>query len=422
MAESEDQESRVPSSARATQLPLVFGRPQFQHDKLIDYRARLQAALAGGHEIPPAQRIQVEAHIRLIDDYFATQEAVALLEHGFKVAEQRRQVVARDPTVTSDQQIKAQTAAQHASLQAEQQLHAARARASEAELALNRAMGTVDLTPETLTSSPPRAPHPDPRFGEALARSLGYQSVTPLSEGGFGVVCEAVDFAGRRHALKLLYPSPFVNAAAAEPRFRREAHAILHLDHPRIVKYERMGSVDGWWYLEMELVIGKTLMRWIDDGRTWRERLHAIVQLLEALEHAHEHGVYHRDVKPDNLMIRDDGSAVLIDFGLAWVTGRVDSTLTTSTAWSLDYAPPEVREAASNSRGPQHDIYSAGVVLYQAMAGRRPSVPTTSLAEVAPALAALDPVIDRALAPPARRYTSACAFRDALVEVFRTLP
>ncbi len=250
----------------------------------------------------------------------------------------------------------------------------------------------------------------------ALAVELKYKTIVPVREGGFGVLYCGTDLADVDHAIKILHPSPFVSARTAEPRFQREADALKQLDHPHIVKYQRLGRLDdGRWFLEMEFVRGKTLSKWIEDGPSFEQRVAVMLQLLEALDYAHRAGVFHRDIKPDNVMVREDGSIVLIDFGLAWLTGQASATLTTHSTWSLDYAPPEVREDPSASRGPNHDIYSVGVVLHQVFAGRRPSFPIrVPLADVDARLAILDPVIESALAVVPGRFGTATEFRDAL--------
>ena len=250
----------------------------------------------------------------------------------------------------------------------------------------------------------------------ALAAELKYKEIHPVREGGFGVLYRGVDLADVDHAVKILHPSPFVSTSTAEPRFQREADALKQLTHPHIVKYQRLAKLDdGHWFLEMEFVDGQTLSNWVEAGATFEQRVDAILQLLDAVHHAHVAGVLHRDIKPDNVMVRRDGSIVLVDFGLAWLTGQVDTSLTTHSTWSLDYAPPEVREDPAKSRGPNHDIYSVGVVLHQIFAGRRPTFPTrTPLAEVDLRLATLDPVVDRALADAPSRFETAASFRAAL--------
>lgn len=251
---------------------------------------------------------------------------------------------------------------------------------------------------------------------EALAVELKYREVHPMRPGGFGVLYRGVDLAGADHAIKILHPSPFVSANSAEPRFQREADALKRLKHPHIVKYGRLGQLDdGRWFLEMEFVTGTTLGKWVEGEVAFEDRVRAVLELLDALQHAHELGIFHRDIKPDNVMVRDDGTIVLVDFGLAWLTGQMDTSLTTGSTWSLDYAPPEVRGDPSTSRGPNHDIYSVGVVLYQIFAGRRPDPRGRApLAEVDARLAPIDAVIDSALADVATRFATVADFRAAL--------
>jgi len=270
---------------------------------------------------------------------------------------------------------------------------------------------------ETFVEVIQRETSPDPLT--ALAIELKYREVKEQSWGGFGVLYRGADLAGVDHAIKLLQPlaTPEAPAKTAEPRFRREAEALTRLSHPNIVKYQRLGQLDdGRWFLEMEFVTGETLAKWVARGATFEARLDAILQILAALEHAHEAGVFHRDIKPDNILVRPDGSAVLVDFGLAWLAGDVDPNLTTRSTWSLDYAPPEVREDPTRSRSPGHDIYSVGVVLHQILAGRRPSLTArVPLGTIEPRLGLVDPVIDRALADVPGRFASAAEFRAALI-------
>jgi serine/threonine protein kinase len=248
----------------------------------------------------------------------------------------------------------------------------------------------------------------------ALAAELKYATITPKSSGGFGVLYRGVDMADVNHAIKILHPA-FGPVPGADSRFQREADALKQLSHPGIVKYQRLGRLtDGRWFLEMDFVDGQTLTAWRTSGRSTSECITVIVHLLDAVDHAHQAGIYHRDIKPDNVMVRDDGSVVLVDFGLAWLTGQVDLSLTTNSTWSLDFAPPEVRDDPRASRGPGHDIYSVGVVLYLMVAGRRPgSSPRAVLAD--PQLAPLAPVLDRALADLPGRFSTAGEFREALL-------
>ncbi|MCZ7684902.1 MAG: serine/threonine protein kinase [Sandaracinaceae bacterium] len=144
-----------------------------------------------------------------------------------------------------------------------------------------------------------------------------YRIVGPLGEGGMGVVYRARDERlGRQVALKTL-PAARVGDAQARARLVREARAAAALEHPGIAQVYDVGETeDGGAYLVMELVRGTSLRRAM--AALSRDRiLELLEQIAHALDHAHANGVIHRDIKPDNVMVRDDGRAVLLDFGLA---------------------------------------------------------------------------------------------------------
>jgi len=192
-----------------------------------------------------------------------------------------------------------------------------------------------------------------------------------LGRGGMGVVYRGVDSeSGREVALKVL-PAQLALDPSFYHRFRREILALKQLDHPGIVKILDEGEQDGALWYAMELVKGTTL-----DNVLLRNRLHPrkatdiILQCARILEYAHARGVIHRDLKPGNIMLSDAGTVKLADFGIAKLADATRVTATSSILGTVEYMSPE------QSRGrfvdPRSDIYSLGVVYYQAVTGRLP--------------------------------------------------
>ena len=156
----------------------------------------------------------------------------------------------------------------------------------------------------------------------ALGREIGpYRVLAPLGMGGMGEVYLAEDTRlGRRVALKLL-PSEFTHDAERIRRFEREARAASALNHPNIVTIYEIGQIDGVYFIAAELVEGHTLRDFMPPKRAvMKDALNVIAQVAEALSAAHAAGIVHRDVKPENIMVRPDGYAKVLDFGLAKLT------------------------------------------------------------------------------------------------------
>jgi serine/threonine-protein kinase len=216
------------------------------------------------------------------------------------------------------------------------------------------------------TIPPPPAP--------ASARLLGnrYRLERRLAVGGMAEVWSAVDeVLGRRVAVKILKPSLAANPRVVQ-RFRREAVAAARLQHHGIVSvFDTVGegTVEA---VVMELVAGQTLRRLLDDeprlsvGTT----VHIGVCLADALEHAHRAGVVHRDVKPGNVLLTDDGRVLLADFGLAKVLADDDGLTGDVVLGTAKYlAPEQVQGRELDGRA---DLYALGVVLYECLTGRVP--------------------------------------------------
>ena len=203
--------------------------------------------------------------------------------------------------------------------------------------------------------------------------ALGRYRLGPrIGAGGFGTVYEARDERlGRSVAVKAI-PAD----GRADDRARREAHAVARLDHPGIVSVFDAGEEDGTRFLVSELVRGSTLAQLEAAGAVSdRDVLRIGLALADALEHAHERGVIHRDVKPQNVMVPDRprspyGAAKLTDFGVAHLAGDEPLTRTGDVVGTLAYMAPE--QAAGERIDERCDLYALGLVLYEGLAGVNP--------------------------------------------------
>ena len=203
--------------------------------------------------------------------------------------------------------------------------------------------------------------------------ALGRYRLGPrIGAGGFGTVYEARDERlGRDVAVKAI-PAD----GRADDRARREAHAVARLDHPGIVSVFDAGEEDGTRFLVSELVRGSTLAQLETAGEVSdRDVLRIGLSLADALAHAHERGVIHRDVKPQNVMVPDRprspyGAAKLTDFGVAHLAGDEPLTRTGDVVGTLAYMAPE--QAAGERVDERCDLYALGLVLYEGLAGVNP--------------------------------------------------
>ena len=214
---------------------------------------------------------------------------------------------------------------------------------------------------------------------ESPPRVAGYEMLGLLGRGGMGVVYKA-----RQHSLDRLVAVKFLpGECARDPvwlaRFRREARTASGLNHPHICTIYDTGESAGWPYLSMELVEGRTLETLIRDRKPVGELAQMVGQAARALAASHAAGVVHRDVKPANLMVRDDGIVKVLDFGLAH---RVDSrkpharehdghkTDPAARVGTLLYMSPE--QARVEPLDSATDIFSLGLVLYELATGQHP--------------------------------------------------
>jgi pimeloyl-ACP methyl ester carboxylesterase len=276
--------------------------------------------------------------------------------------------------------------------------------------------------------------------GAGAPRRLGrYELGARIGAGGMGEVYVAYDAAlDRRVALKLVSERLTRDKRWLE-RFQREARAASAVNHPGVLTIHEVGVADGVHFLATEYVEGETLRALFDSARpTPLRALELVEQIAEALEAAHAAGIVHRDVKPENVMVRRDGLVKVLDFGLAKASvdngdGEPNPTRPGVVMGTLAYLSPEqARGAPVDARA---DVFSLGVLLYEALTGSVPFAAQTPLdalvallqrepAALAAGLEAelpgLGAVLWRALEKDrARRYQSAREFAAALRELQR---
>ncbi|HMC51641.1 MAG TPA: protein kinase [Acidimicrobiales bacterium] len=276
---------------------------------------------------------------------------------------------------------------------------------------------------------------PDAARDIVAERLLGgrYRLVRGLAHGGMAQVWEARDeVLDRTVAVKVLHPH-LAGDEALVARFRQEAIAAARLGHPNIVSIYDTGVDQGFPFIVMELVWGRPLRQLLDDsGALPIERAVDIgAQVASALDYAHRSGIVHRDVKPGNILLCEDGRAKVADFGIAKALAGSDLTQTGMVLGTARYLSPEqVNGLPLDGRS---DVYALGVVIYEMVCGQAPFAGDTdmtialsrlqhdppSLLERRPGIpAALQVVATRALArSPQDRYASAAELRAALLAV-----
>lgn len=198
-----------------------------------------------------------------------------------------------------------------------------------------------------------------------------------LGVGGMAYVYKAYDNIEKRWvAIKILKEELAGNSDFLR-RFRNESKAIAVLSHPNIVKVYDVSFGDRIQYIVMEYIDGITLKQYIEQQGEikWREALYFTVQILRALQHAHEKGIIHRDIKPQNIMLLEDGTIKVTDFGIARFSQAETQTMTDKAIGSVHYIAPE--QARGGYINDKADIYSVGVMLYEMLTGQRRSLRIT---------------------------------------------
>ncbi|MCR5661552.1 MAG: tetratricopeptide repeat protein [bacterium] len=201
-----------------------------------------------------------------------------------------------------------------------------------------------------------------------------YKVIEELGRGGMGVVYKGEDpVLERPVAIKVLPPKKLTQKAIE--RFLREAKTAARLDSPYIVKIYDIGQADDIHFIVMEYVEGGSVGDMIEDevvpnAAQMKQRMGIFKQVLEAVAYAHEHGVIHRDLKPDNIMVTTSGQAKVMDFGLAFFEGHHSLTEVGQVMGTAAYVSPE--QAMGKITDQRTDIYSLGVILFELVTGRWP--------------------------------------------------
>ena len=198
-----------------------------------------------------------------------------------------------------------------------------------------------------------------------------YEILEVIGTGGMAVVYKALDHRLNRMVAVKILKDEFSGNQEFCRRFHAESQAVAMLSHANIVSVydvSRSGEAN---YIVMELIEGISLKQYLEKKGplNWRETLHFSMQIAKALDHAHNRGIVHRDIKPHNIMILKDGSIKVADFGIARV-GSAQNTLTREALGSVHYISPEQAKGARVDN--RSDIYSLGVVMYEMLTGRTP--------------------------------------------------
>jgi serine/threonine-protein kinase len=275
-------------------------------------------------------------------------------------------------------------------------------------------------------------------------KSLGrYQIQGVLGKGAMGMVYDGLDpKLNRRVAIKTILTRTLDESTARHysMRFRREVRAVARLNHPNIVQVYDFGTEGDLAYIVMEYIQGRELKDYFDAKERFdlKTIFRLMTELLDALEFAHEAGVIHRDVKPANVMVDAARHAKLTDFGVARVTEpdgeQAELTRAGAMVGTLSYMSPEQLQGQTIDR--RTDIFSAGIVFYQFLTGKKPFEGTqwelakkiiqddpvwpSAIVEIPPAI---DRVVARALAKlPEHRYQRARSFAESLKRIVEGKP
>ena len=199
-----------------------------------------------------------------------------------------------------------------------------------------------------------------------------YEIQDIIGVGGMAVVYKAYDSIDDRAVAIKVLKDEYLAKEEFRRRFKNESKAIAILSHPNIVKVYDVSFGDRLQYIVMEYVEGITLKEYIEQCGVvnWNEALFFVIQILRALQHAHDKGIVHRDIKPQNIMLLDNGLIKVTDFGIARFSRGETRTITEKAMGSVHYISPE--QARGHLTDEKADIYSIGIVLYEMLTGKLP--------------------------------------------------
>ncbi len=260
----------------------------------------------------------------------------------------------------------------------------------------------------------------------------GYQLLRPLGSGGMATVYLARDIAANREvALKVISPALLADSGFAA-RFLREARIAARFSHPHIVDIYDVGHSGDSHYLSMEYLAGGAVLDQRHTPRTLDFGIRVVREIAGALSYVHGQGFVHRDVKTDNLLLREDGSAVLTDFGIVRANpAAARITLAGTVIGTPQYMSPE--QARGGDVDGRSDLYALGIILFELLTGRAPYDAVDSFAlgvrhaddplpQLPEGFAVAQPLLDRLLAKqPVERFQTGDEVAEAIAELERSL-
>ncbi|MDX1523913.1 MAG: protein kinase, partial [Anaerolineae bacterium] len=277
-------------------------------------------------------------------------------------------------------------------------------------------------------------------MSDLVGKTIGqYQIISEIGIGGMATVYKARQASVNRFVAIKVLPTQFARDPNFVKRFRHEAQAIAALEHVHILPLHDFGTEDGYTYMVMRYITGGTLADYMGRPMNYERVVKVIGDIARALDYAHQRGVIHRDVKPSNILIDEQGEPLLTDFGIAKVAKGSNATRITGTGLVLgtpEYIAPE--QAENEEIDGRSDIYSLGVVMYELLTGRPPYQAHTPLAVVMmhvkdtlpPSPRSINPDIPEALESvvmkamakdPKERFQTAGEMADTLKQALRVI-